>query len=174
MNGRHRHWVRRASRGYATNRHASAIWNHPMSSISFIKQNWHWPHAVFIHLPLIFVVAQVAQPCPTLCNPMDCCMPGLPVHHHHLEFAQVHVRCWATREAQGTVQERKERLRTRKCLKLPPKFFHNCLPATVSFLEWKKHFFISFQDGSGLICSSLAQKMYKAEKQVKSTLSPTT
>ena len=82
--------------------------------------------------------------------------------------------CWATREAQGTVQERKERLRTRKCLKLPPKFFHNCLPATVSFLEWKKHFFISFQDGSGLICSSLAQKMYKAEKQVKSTPSPTT
>ena len=24
----------------------------------------------------------VTQPCPTLCDPMDCSMPGLPVHHH--------------------------------------------------------------------------------------------
>ena len=24
----------------------------------------------------------VALSCPTLCNPMDCSMPGLPVHHH--------------------------------------------------------------------------------------------
>ena len=23
----------------------------------------------------------VAQPCPTLCNPMECTMPGFPVHH---------------------------------------------------------------------------------------------
>ena len=28
-----------------------------------------------------------------LCNPMDCNMPGLPVPHHLLEFAQVHVHC---------------------------------------------------------------------------------
>ena len=26
--------------------------------------------------------SSVAQSCPTLCNPMDCSMPGLPVHHH--------------------------------------------------------------------------------------------
>ena len=29
--------------------------------------------------------------CPTLCYPMDCSMPGLPVHHHLLEFTQTHV-----------------------------------------------------------------------------------
>ena len=29
----------------------------------------------------------------TLCNPMDCSMPGLPVPHHLLEFAQVYVHC---------------------------------------------------------------------------------
>ena len=29
--------------------------------------------------------------CPTLCNPMDCSMPGLPVHHQLLEFIQTHV-----------------------------------------------------------------------------------
>ncbi|CAM9827629.1 unnamed protein product [Rangifer tarandus platyrhynchus] len=33
----------------------------------------------------------VAQSCPTLCNPMDCSKPGLPVHHQLLEFTQVHV-----------------------------------------------------------------------------------
>ena len=33
----------------------------------------------------------VAQLCPTLCNPMDCSMPGLPVHHQLLEFTQTHV-----------------------------------------------------------------------------------
>ena len=33
----------------------------------------------------------VAQLCPTLCDPMDCSMPGLPVHHQFLEFTQTHV-----------------------------------------------------------------------------------
>ena len=32
-----------------------------------------------------------AQSCPTLCDPMDCSTPGLPVHHQHPEFAQTHV-----------------------------------------------------------------------------------
>ena len=33
----------------------------------------------------------VTQLCPTLCNPMDCSIPGLPVHHQVPEFAQTHV-----------------------------------------------------------------------------------
>ena len=33
----------------------------------------------------------VAQSCLTLCDPMDCSMPGLPVHHQLPEFAQTHV-----------------------------------------------------------------------------------
>ena len=33
----------------------------------------------------------VTQLYPTLCNPMDCSMPGFPVLHHLLEFAQTHV-----------------------------------------------------------------------------------
>ena len=32
-----------------------------------------------------------AQSYLTLCDPLDCSMPGLPVPHHLLEFAQVHV-----------------------------------------------------------------------------------
>ena len=33
----------------------------------------------------------VAQSCPTLCNPMNHSMPGLPVYHQHPESTQTHV-----------------------------------------------------------------------------------
>ena len=35
--------------------------------------------------------SSVAQLCPTLCNPMNCSTPGLPVHHQLPELAQTHV-----------------------------------------------------------------------------------
>ena len=35
--------------------------------------------------------SSVAQSCPTLRDPMNCSTPGLPVHHHLLEFTQTHV-----------------------------------------------------------------------------------
>ena len=38
-------------------------------------------------------VRSVAQSCPTLCDPIDCSTPGLPVPHHLPKFAQVHVHC---------------------------------------------------------------------------------
>ena len=31
------------------------------------------------------------QSCPTLCDPMNCSTPGLPVHHHLPEFTQTHI-----------------------------------------------------------------------------------
>ena len=36
--------------------------------------------------------SSVAQSCPTLCDPMNCSTPGLPVRHQHPEFTQTHVR----------------------------------------------------------------------------------
>ena len=36
-------------------------------------------------------IRSVAQSCPTLCDPVDCSMPGFPVHHQPLELAQTHV-----------------------------------------------------------------------------------
>ena len=33
----------------------------------------------------------VANSCPTLCDPMDCNTPGLPVHHQLLEPTHTHV-----------------------------------------------------------------------------------
>ena len=35
--------------------------------------------------------SSVAQLCPTLCDPIDCSTPGLPVHHQLLEFTQTQV-----------------------------------------------------------------------------------
>ena len=35
--------------------------------------------------------SSVAQSCLTLCNSMDCSMPGLPVHHQLPELVQTHV-----------------------------------------------------------------------------------
>ena len=35
--------------------------------------------------------SSVAQSCPTLCDPMNCSTPALPVHHQFLEFTQTHV-----------------------------------------------------------------------------------
>ena len=38
--------------------------------------------------------SSVAQSCLTLCNPMDCSTPGLPVHHQLPEFTQTHAIEW--------------------------------------------------------------------------------
>ena len=35
--------------------------------------------------------SSVTQSCLTLCDPMNCSKPGLPVHHQLLEFTQTHV-----------------------------------------------------------------------------------
>ena len=49
----------------------------------FLRRQLRWSGSVHF--------SSVAQPCPTLCNPMDCSMPGFPVHHQLLEFAQTHI-----------------------------------------------------------------------------------
>ena len=38
--------------------------------------------------------SSVTQSCPTLCNPMNCSMPGLPVHHQLPESTQTHIHWW--------------------------------------------------------------------------------
>ena len=35
--------------------------------------------------------SSVAQSCPTLCDPMNCSTPVLPVHHQLPEFTQTHI-----------------------------------------------------------------------------------
>ena len=53
-------------------------------------------------LPLHLVSVQfssVTQLCPTLCDPMNCSMPGLPVYHQLPEFTQTHVH-WVSHAIQ--------------------------------------------------------------------------
>ena len=51
--------------------------------------NWY---QLILHL-FVFRRCSVAQSCLTLCNPIDCSTPGLPVPHHLPKFPQVHVDC---------------------------------------------------------------------------------
>ena len=40
---------------------------------------------------MTYCCCSVAKSCPTLCNPMDCSLPGSSHFHCFLEFAQIHV-----------------------------------------------------------------------------------
>ena len=54
----------------------------------FVLQNRKWASEVFSDMAQFSLAA---QSCPTLCAPMDCSTPGLPVHHQLPEFTQTHV-----------------------------------------------------------------------------------
>ena len=45
------------------------------------------PHDIYSSVQF----SSVAQSCTTLCDPMNCSTPGLPVHHQLPEFTQTHV-----------------------------------------------------------------------------------
>ena len=47
-------------------------------------------HLAFVGELVSVPFSSVAQSCPTLCDPMNCSMPGLPVHHQLPEFTQTH------------------------------------------------------------------------------------
>ena len=49
------------------------------------KQNWK----TYVSTSVQF--SSVSQLCPNLCNPMNCSMPGLPVHYQLPKFTQTHV-----------------------------------------------------------------------------------
>ena len=47
-------------------------------------------------------LSSVTESCPTLCNPMDCSTPGLPVHHQLPGFTQTHVH-WVSDAIQDLI-----------------------------------------------------------------------
>ena len=59
-------------------------------SVLFVAVNKSYFLVKYSHTDSI-QFSSVAQLCLTLCNPMDCSMPGLPVHHQLPEFTQIHV-----------------------------------------------------------------------------------
>ena len=57
-----------------------------------MQRNVHWSTISLSYLVIQSQsVTSVAQLCPTLCDPMNCSTPGLPVHHQLSEFTQTHV-----------------------------------------------------------------------------------
>ena len=55
---------------------------------SFLLRTFHY---LLSHNQYQFSLSSGAQSCPTLCDPMNCSMPGLSVHHQLLESTQTHV-----------------------------------------------------------------------------------
>ena len=53
--------------------------------------SWQIDGEIMETVRLYFQFSSVAQSCPTLCDPMNCSTPRLPVHHHLLEFTQTHI-----------------------------------------------------------------------------------
>ena len=50
---------------------------------------------------VLYHCCSVTQLCPTLCDPMDCSTPGLPILHHLLEFIQTYVH-WVSDAIQSS------------------------------------------------------------------------
>ena len=65
--------------------------------------------------------SSVTQSCPTLCDPMNCSTPGLPVHHQLREFTQTHVHGIG------------DAIQPSHPLPSPSPPAPNCLPASESF-----------------------------------------
>ena len=55
--------------------------------------DFHWCMFLYLHMYLHICCCSVSQACLTLCNPIDCSMPGLSVPYHFPKFAQVHFHC---------------------------------------------------------------------------------
>ena len=56
---------------------------------SMVWEN-HMEYFYKLFSDMSFCISSVAQSCPTLWEPMNCSMPGLPVHHQLPESTQTH------------------------------------------------------------------------------------
>ena len=80
-------------------RHAHPTNTHPVTGMQkqfqaklfpVSSQNYFFEQKGYF-LVLTICCCSVTKSCPTLCDPMNCSIPGFPVLHYPLEFAQTHV-----------------------------------------------------------------------------------
>ncbi|KAB0345576.1 hypothetical protein FD754_022502 [Muntiacus muntjak] len=72
------------------------FYNHTHLQLTFALYSYPLPcfmGSVDMNIYSTVQFSSVAQSYPTLCDPMNCSMPGLPVHHQLLESTQTHVHC---------------------------------------------------------------------------------
>ena len=94
--------------------------------------------------------SSVDQSCPTLCDPMDCSMPGIPVHHQLLKFTQTHVH-WV-----GDAIQRSHPLSSPSPPAFNPSQHQSLFKWVSSCITWPKDWSFSFRispsnEYSGLI-----------------------
>ena len=89
-------------------------------------------------LTILYQFGSVAQSCPTLCNPMDCSTPGLPVHHQLPEFTQTHVH-WSVMPSNHLILCHLLLLLPSICLSI--RVFWN---ESVLRIKWSKYWSFSF------------------------------
>ena len=53
--------------------------------------SWNCQFSINVQACMLSCFSLVAQSCLTLCDPMDCSTPDLPVHHQLLESTQTHI-----------------------------------------------------------------------------------
>ena len=88
-------------------RHRAGSYSFFRRLIAFMRAPPSWPNGLPKSPPantLILAVSSVqfssvAQSCLTLCDPMDCSMPGLPLHHQFPESTETHVH-WVSNAIQ--------------------------------------------------------------------------
>ena len=125
---------------------------------------------VFMSLynPLYLSISSVAQSCPTLCDPMDCSTPGLPVHHSQtlLKFMSIE-----------SVMPSNHLILCRPLL-LPPSIFPSIrifLNESALHIRWPKYWSFSFSNSpsneySGLISFRMDWLDLAAQGTLKSLL----
>ena len=73
-------------------------WSNPLfyNLLCIFRKNpdylsWITGGCVFVTMLVSYLLLLFSQSYVWLCNPMNCNMPGFPVHHYLLEFSQIHV-----------------------------------------------------------------------------------
>ena len=98
------HW------GFCPDVHSNSFWREYLAYVeeagprtwkeqghsSLLQKQWHiFSHTSHLDICITFLncfqFSSVAQSCPTLCNPMNCSTPGLPIHHQLPESTQTPV-----------------------------------------------------------------------------------
>ena len=89
-------------------------------------------------MPSVYSFSSVAQSCLTLCDPMDCSMPGFSLHHQLLELAQTHVH-----QLSDAIQLSSSVVSFSSCLQSFPAsgFFSS---ESVLHIRWPKYWSFSF------------------------------
>ena len=74
------------------------------------------PHTPFVKKLYEGQFRSVAQSCLTLCGPMDCSTPGVPVHHQLPELAQTHGHQVSKKQGKSLIwAEKDDRMKACEC-----------------------------------------------------------